>query len=278
MLAIMLLLIAGGIGLAQAVSDPKQVTLRWLRLGGIIAVTLIAIAWFVPMPSTALPDIDQRYRALRLVIGLAALLAVGQLMLVQLGKMRLQQWASLIVTAVCVTAATYHVAALILEEPHRAGIQALAAGLFGAWAIVCVGTFVSMTAAAGLTGGFLMTMLLGHAYLTAGSEMTQKPFARLVKVLAGLLVLRAAVSLVCGLWPYWSLDVPRSQQMWNTMMITARYGVGLLVPAVFTYMIWDCVKRRSNQSATGILYVATVLVMIGEGIALGLIDATGVVF
>ena len=45
------------------------------------------------------------------------------------------------------------------------------------------------------------------------------------------------------------------------------YAVGLIVPAVFTYMTYDCVRRRANQSATGILYVATVLVIVGEGIA-----------
>lgn len=34
MAVVMLMLIVGGIGLTQAVSDPNQVTLRWLRLGG----------------------------------------------------------------------------------------------------------------------------------------------------------------------------------------------------------------------------------------------------
>jgi hypothetical protein len=61
-------------------------------------------------------------------------------------------------------------------------------------------------------------------------------------------------------------------------MITARYLVGIVVPGVFTYMIHDCVKRRANQSATGILYVAGVLVIIGEGAALALQSATGLWF
>ena len=34
--------------------------------------------------------------------------------------------------------------------------------------------------------------------------------------------------------------------------------------AVFAYMIWDCVRRRSTQSATGILYLTMVFVFIGE--------------
>ena len=43
MVVVLLLMIVGGIGLTQAASDPRQVTLRWLRLGGIIAVCLLAV-------------------------------------------------------------------------------------------------------------------------------------------------------------------------------------------------------------------------------------------
>ena len=43
MIAVTLLMIVGGIGLSQAVSDPHQVTLRWLRLGGIIALSLLGV-------------------------------------------------------------------------------------------------------------------------------------------------------------------------------------------------------------------------------------------
>jgi hypothetical protein len=40
-------------------------------------------------------------------------------------------------------------------------------------------------------------------------------------------------------------------------------------------MAHDCIRRRSTQSATGILYVAGVLVIIGEIIGLYLIGQTG---
>jgi hypothetical protein len=43
-------------------------------------------------------------------------------------------------------------------------------------------------------------------------------------------------------------------------------------------MIHDCVRRRANQSATGILYVALIMVILGEGTALALLGATGFVF
>lgn len=46
--------------------------------------------------------------------------------------------------------------------------------------------------------------------------------------------------------------------------ILVRRPVGLAVPGLFVYMPRDCVVRRSNQPAMGILYVASVLVFIGE--------------
>ena len=57
-----------------------------------------------------------------------------------------------------------------------------------------------------------------------------------------------------------------------------RWLVGLLVPAVFIYMADDCIRRRSTQSATGILYVTAVLIFIGEIVALYLVRATGLPF
>jgi hypothetical protein len=57
-----------------------------------------------------------------------------------------------------------------------------------------------------------------------------------------------------------------------------RWLVGLAVPAVFVYMAHDCIKRRATQSATGILYVAGVLIFIGEILALHLVRETGLPF
>ncbi len=138
---------------------------------------------------------------------------------------------------------------------------------------------LSLPLSAGLLGGFLMTMLLGHAYLTAGGEMSQKPFVRLVVMLGALLLLRTCVSVGVGLVPWWNgYQGSSMERMWVTMMLTARYAVGLVVPGVFTYMTYDCVRRRANQSATGILYVGGVLVIIGEGIALALVGMMGRAF
>jgi hypothetical protein len=62
------------------------------------------------------------------------------------------------------------------------------------------------------------------------------------------------------------------------LFILTRWLVGLMVPAVFVYMAHDCIKRRSTQSATGILYVAGVLIFIGEIVALYLVRSNGLPF
>jgi hypothetical protein len=62
------------------------------------------------------------------------------------------------------------------------------------------------------------------------------------------------------------------------LFVITRWLVGLAVPAVFIYMAYDCIKRRATQSATGILYVAGVLIFIGEIVALYLVRETRLPF
>ena len=74
--------------------------------------------------------------------------------------------------------------------------------------------------------------------------------------------------------------VAKPREVWQRdgLFILTRWLVGLLVPAVFVYMAHDCIKRRSTQSATGILYVAGVLIFIGEIVALYLVRSSGLPF
>jgi hypothetical protein len=52
------------------------------------------------------------------------------------------------------------------------------------------------------------------------------------------------------------------------LIVILRVGVGLAAVAVFAYMVSDCVRMRSTQSATGILYFGSVFTYIGEFCAL----------
>jgi hypothetical protein len=267
MIPTMLLLLAAGIGLTQAVSDPRAVTLPWLRLGGIIAVTLLVVAVAAVVHS-------EGWDARAAITGIAspAVAFIVQLMAVQLGYRIRQRFAAAMGFLLAALSATVFAGMILAHQKSAlADVPSLTPGDWAALlATVCL--------SAGLLGGFLMTMLLGHAYLTAGNEMTQSPFRRVVLMLAALLIARALVSVALGLVPWLNAPPRAGSQLWLMMMMVARYAVGIVVTGAFVYMTHDCVKRRANQSATGILYVAGVLIIIGEWSALSLLDSTGFAF
>ena len=242
-----LILLAGGILLAAAISDPQQVTLNWLRLCGILALAMAGLSTFFlyrrgdPVSVAA---------AVANACVFAAIL--GQLAFVQLAFRRTQQMFAWLAFFIAVkVAADYTPADRLVAYGSALGIAAM-------------------------TGLALMDMLLGHAYLTV-SKMTVAPLARLNAFLAGTLIWRTILAvgvtmLIAHFHPIYML--------WGAhgLFILTRWLVGLCVPAVFVYMAHDCIKRRSTQSATGILYVAGVLIFIGEIVALYLVRATGLPF
>ncbi len=264
------ILLAGGVMLAAAISDPKQVTLRWLRLAGIIALTMCGLAAtfyvFAERDTTNTSAIVRRVQVGLFVTTL--ILFLGQLAFVQVGWGRTTRVFAAIAFVGAVLAGCNVLHELMAAEglavpfpPKRLSValQTLA----------CAGV-------AAMTGLALMDMLLGHAYLTA-SQMTMRPFARLNLALAGVLVVRAlgATAGVLALQQWRPLEM-----LWGVhgLMMITRWLVGLAVPAVFLYMAHDCIKRRSTQAATGILYVAGVLIFIGEIVALHLVRSTGLPF
>lgn len=227
--------------LAAVISDPRAVTLRWLRLTGIIALSMAGLAAF--------------FAGRRINVALVAsmLLILGQLAFVQVGKREIQRALSLLSTIALLIAAVQLVPLLVPMS----------------WPILG-GTFFVAAAVSGLS---LMDMLLGHAYLNA-AEMTMSPFRRLNLALIAAIALRAILSIPIALLLHRQHP---DDMFWNLhgLYIGTRWLVGLLVPGVFVFMAHDCIKRRATQSATGILYVAGVLFFIGEIIGLYLIGQTG---
>ena len=264
------ILLAGGVMLAAAVSDPREVTLHWLRLAGIIALTMCGLAGvFYAFAERGAADGSPLLR--RIQVGLfvvTAALVLAQLGFAQVARRRTQR---------AFAAAAFVVAVLagcnVLHELMFA--QGTAVRFPPKVLSMMLQTFACAGVAA-MTGLALMDMLLGHAYLTA-AQMTMRPFARLNLVLAGTLAVRAigAVAVVFVLQAWRPLEM-----FWGVhgLMMITRWLVGLAVPAAFVYMAHDCIKRRSTQAATGILYVAAVLIFIGEIVALHLVRATGLPF
>lgn len=261
MISVFLLMLVAGVGMAQAASNPHQVTLRWLRLGGLIAVVLLAVTLVIQVNGEKVGVVTW------VLLGTTLAAFITQLMTVQLGHRNTQRVAASFGLALAVA-----LVVLLLTEKLPATAADRSHTMAPKWPVALM-----VTVSCGLLGGGLMTMLLGHAYLTAGGEMSQGPFIRLVVLMGVLIGLRLACSGLFGVWPCLA-QTDNRLALWDLVMITARYLIGFVAPLTFIYMTFDCVKRRANQSATGILYVWLVMIIIGEGAALALSRSTGYLF
>jgi hypothetical protein len=131
-----------------------------------------------------------------------------------------------------------------------------------------------------LLGSVSMGMLVGHWYLNVPG-LDIKHLRRMTWFLAACLVLRIFLGLASLL-----TSVPTSASgeisPWRVAGIHEafyfwqRVGIGWVAPAALTFMVDRTVKIRSTQSATGLLYVAVVLVLIGEMISRFLYVALGI--
>jgi len=246
-----LILLAGGIMLAAAVCDPEQVTLNWLRLCGILALVMAGLSWWFIADQWR--GTYSHVRVALVANGIAILLQLGFAQLAWRRTQRVMACAAFFLAVTLGRDLLAHLAAEVGKHPTPFNLYAAAIGI------------------AAMTGLALTDMLLGHAYLTA-SKMTISPFRRLNAFLAGTIVWRALLAGVA--------TAAMSREIWlrDGLFVLTRWLVGLAVPTVFVYMAHDCIKRRSTQSATGILYVAGVLIFVGEIVALYLVRSTGLPF
>ena len=59
------------------------------------------------------------------------------------------------------------------------------------------------------------------------------------------------------------------------LVASLKIGVGLVAVGAFAYMVADCVRLRSTQSATGILYFGSLFAYVGELAGLQLLTECG---
>ena len=136
------------------------------------------------------------------------------------------------------------------------------------------------TAASALLGGLffaavLLVMNLGHWYLVSRSLPFQL-LARGATLFAALAAARACLLGAAvaanprpeGLEALLSLDR-------DALFFLFRVVWGIVGPLALSWFIWRTAEMKSNQAATGLLYVALVFVLIGELLASYLTVATG---
>lgn len=263
-----LILLGGGVMLAAAISSPRQVTVHWLRLAGILALSFAGLAAFFVFRLENLPEVPELYRRIQWGLLAATIAAIlGQLAFAQVLWLRAQR----VLAAGAFSLSILSGSGLLHDQIDVAGVPP---GMTKGTAIALQTAAVAGIAA--ICGIALMDMLLGHAYLTA-QKMTIAPFRRLNLALAGVMLLRAGVGIGAIVLQQTRFPV---ELFWARfgLLVGTRWFVGLLVGGMFVYMAHDCIRRRSTQSATGILYVAGVLIFIGELIALYLTQQTGLPF
>ncbi|MCH7813937.1 MAG: hypothetical protein IID40_07945 [Planctomycetes bacterium] len=144
---------------------------------------------------------------------------------------------------------------------RAAALNASAVESAAGWLWVVIG----LVASAFLLGSVTNAWLLGHAYLTA-TRMTIAPLRRVSRLLLVAVAARLVFALVSFGWAWLAVDdQAASVQLWGSWLILSLRGaVGLALPALFAWMVHDCVRLRATQSATGILYFAAVFVYVGE--------------
>lgn len=131
---------------------------------------------------------------------------------------------------------------------------------------------------AALLGGVAATMLLGHWYLVETS-LSIRPLSVGSRLFTSAAALRIGVSLFA--LAHVGLEELRIGEFADLIYSTPalffgfRVLMGLLAPAFLAVMIRNTVRIRSTQSATGLLYVALILVLFGELIAAFLEVVTG---
>ncbi len=133
-----------------------------------------------------------------------------------------------------------------------------------------------------LLGTSLVAMILGHWYLVVRG-LSFGILRRTVLACCAALAFRAVAAAVAVFG-----QRERWVELWGNLGATqfalgygffagARVLFGLLAPAVLGWMAFVCVRERSNQSATGILYVVVAFVLIGEILACHLLATSGLI-
>lgn len=240
-------LFAIGTGASLIAVPYRQIGKYYFKFHSTILLVLVAVAVLVGRPWGPLAHGPAYGRVVAGLSLLFALLVLAQNVVVRAADQELR------------------VDVLILPVSTGAVFTILAA--FG-WTPFGTGAAVLLTAhllsSAFVLGTSLVAMSTGHWYL-ANAQLPYEILIRLCRmfVLAiGLKALVVAIYAATRFEMYWRLED------FDKLVIGTRILAGIVLAVVLALMSLSCAKRHANQSATGILYVAVVFVLIGETISL----------
>lgn len=116
-----------------------------------------------------------------------------------------------------------------------------------------------------LVGIITFSMVLGHWYLVT-PKLSERPLIISTYITWGVLAFKVALTLLTF---YQGFDSYKGDgYSFNVLMLLMRVVWGYVIIGILSYFNYRLVKMRSIQSATGILYVMTFFVFIGELISI----------
>ncbi len=242
--------LTGGILLALATVDPRQVAWRFFRVVTVISfslVCLVVVAKFRYPASTG-------STAWGIVLSTAC--AVGTLLAVFTSPFSAHR--PRLFRIICALSGVCGLASLSLDWVQASQPASM---------LMKTLIVTSQVLGALLLGNITVAWLLGHAYLTA-TRMTIAPLRHFSRVLLWSVAARV-IFFSIGLLVAWLANGSGYSDLvkdlaGSWLILTLRVGVGLIAVGVFAYMVADCVRLRATQSATGILYFGSVFAYVGE--------------
>lgn len=246
-----------------ATGDPQQLSWRYVRLVAtiVLALTVGTSLWIISTLDVSLKGTTglPAWAGLAAAAGAAALIALAPVAARRLLAYR----STAIIAGTSAVAAALGVTWLRLEATLVPSLSSTAVFMI----------VVGQTLGALLLGGITVSWLLGHAYLTA-TKMTIEPLRRFSRVLAAAVLARAAFFLL-SVALAWALVGPAAGAPGSTvpfidlvyrswLIVFLRVGLGIVGVGIFAFMVLDCVRLRSTQSTTGILYFGSIFAYIGE--------------
>ena len=247
LLAVFLNLFAMGTGASLLAVPYKQIGKYYFNFHSTILLVLVAAAVLIGQPWQTLL---QGTAYMRVVAGLALLFSI--LVLVQ---------------NVVVRAADKELRLDALILPVSVGAVFVIMAAFG-WTAYGTGAAVLLTfhllSAAMVLGTSMVAMSTGHWYL-ANAQLSFDILIRLCRMFVAAIAVKAVIVAIYAATRF--EEYGRLEDFYKIVMGT-RVLAGIVLSVALALMSLSCAKRHANQSATGILYVAVVFVLIGETISL----------
>ncbi|MBI3990418.1 MAG: hypothetical protein HY347_12485 [candidate division NC10 bacterium] len=126
--------------------------------------------------------------------------------------------------------------------------------------------FLNFFLSALLLGSVTTGMLLGHWYLIEPG-LSIKPLKRLTALyVLSTLAQGFFILVTLGLLASTGDGPPRASLFLSQygLILAGRVGVGILASVVLGILVWETLKIPHTQAATGLLYVAVVMAVVGE--------------